>query len=433
MADKTYNSSLFKRIIDLGLVREAEVNDLVRIWRVGTGDEKAITLQNFVQTVNTDLGSGGFTLTEIVAIIEAEVANLPPAVTIGTPPNGLSLAGQELSLGLASTSTIGALSNTDWNTFNVKIGGTIASGQVAFGSGVNTIQGSNNFTFNGNTIGFRKSIPSPVASGSAFLFYGLAGVLSSSTVGNDMILSLNSYFNGTNTVRVVNGNVSTIYFDPNGNIQLLNAISGTAGSTVSFIEQFRLFNSGNLLLQTGGTFSDSGNKLDVNGTTRIRTISNLGVASTEVLVPSATGVVSKRTVAQFRTDIGAQATIAGTATEGYVATAISGVATWQSSAGQVPNTQVFTYVSSNVFTLSFSAPNVIYLSLNGQVLREGGLYDWTVSGTSLTVSTPLRSGDEIAILYYANLPVVTSYNRNIDGGVPDSIYLAIQNVDGGTP
>jgi len=38
-------------------------------------------------------------------------------VTIGTP-NGLSLAGQVLSLGLSSTSTTGALSSTDWNTFN---------------------------------------------------------------------------------------------------------------------------------------------------------------------------------------------------------------------------------------------------------------------------------------------------------------------------
>lgn len=40
-------------------------------------------------------------------------------VTIGTA-NGLSLASQVLSLGLSSTSTIGALSNTDWNTFNNK-------------------------------------------------------------------------------------------------------------------------------------------------------------------------------------------------------------------------------------------------------------------------------------------------------------------------
>ncbi len=41
-------------------------------------------------------------------------------VTLGTP-NGLSLAAQVLSLGLAGTSTTGALSSTDWNTFNNKL------------------------------------------------------------------------------------------------------------------------------------------------------------------------------------------------------------------------------------------------------------------------------------------------------------------------
>jgi hypothetical protein len=41
------------------------------------------------------------------------------AVTLGTE-NGLSLVGQELSLGLASSTTTGALSLTDWNIFNSK-------------------------------------------------------------------------------------------------------------------------------------------------------------------------------------------------------------------------------------------------------------------------------------------------------------------------
>lgn len=40
-------------------------------------------------------------------------------ITLGTA-NGLSLSGQALSLGTASTSTTGALTSTDWNTFNGK-------------------------------------------------------------------------------------------------------------------------------------------------------------------------------------------------------------------------------------------------------------------------------------------------------------------------
>ena len=76
MSNKPYNSSLFKRIIDLGVVKEAEVDDLVRIWRVGTGDEKAITLANFVGTVDRDLGDGDSLLTEIVEALEERVAAL---------------------------------------------------------------------------------------------------------------------------------------------------------------------------------------------------------------------------------------------------------------------------------------------------------------------------------------------------------------------
>jgi hypothetical protein len=41
------------------------------------------------------------------------------SITLGTP-NGLSLSTQVLSLGLASASTNGALSSTDWTTFNNK-------------------------------------------------------------------------------------------------------------------------------------------------------------------------------------------------------------------------------------------------------------------------------------------------------------------------
>ncbi len=56
-------------------------------------------------------------------------------VTIGTA-NGLSLSGQALSLGLASTSTTGALSSTDWNAFNNKwsMGGNSVASEQNFGT-----------------------------------------------------------------------------------------------------------------------------------------------------------------------------------------------------------------------------------------------------------------------------------------------------------
>jgi len=51
--------------------------------------------------------------------VAANTAARHSAVTLGTA-NGLSLSTQQLSLGLSSSSTNGALSSTDWSTFNAK-------------------------------------------------------------------------------------------------------------------------------------------------------------------------------------------------------------------------------------------------------------------------------------------------------------------------
>jgi hypothetical protein len=60
-------------------------------------------------------------------------------VTIGTA-NGLSLSTQVLSLALASTSTTGALSSTDWNTFNSKESGITAGTTAQYYRGDKTFQ-----------------------------------------------------------------------------------------------------------------------------------------------------------------------------------------------------------------------------------------------------------------------------------------------------
>ena len=50
---------------------------------------------------------------------KAPISSVHNPVTIGTA-NGLSLSTQQISLGLASSGVTGALSGTDWNTFNNK-------------------------------------------------------------------------------------------------------------------------------------------------------------------------------------------------------------------------------------------------------------------------------------------------------------------------
>jgi hypothetical protein len=75
---------------------------------------KAITTTQ-ISNWNTAFGWGDHALAGY-----ATTSQLHNPVTLGTNQNGLSLSGQELSLDLASATTSGALSSTDWITFNSK-------------------------------------------------------------------------------------------------------------------------------------------------------------------------------------------------------------------------------------------------------------------------------------------------------------------------
>lgn len=74
------------------------------------------------KTLTLNQHDGGF--------IQANWTDNDTAITLGTPANGLGLVDQVLSLGLSSATTIGALSSTDWTTFNSKQGALNGTGFV---------------------------------------------------------------------------------------------------------------------------------------------------------------------------------------------------------------------------------------------------------------------------------------------------------------
>jgi hypothetical protein len=108
-------------------------NDLMLTFNQMNAAGTAVTTFNFVyptsntsRTYNLPNNDGTLALT----------SQLHNAVTIGTA-NGLSLSTQVLSLGLASSSANGALSSTDWSTFNGKqnaisnlIDGNVSTGYI---------------------------------------------------------------------------------------------------------------------------------------------------------------------------------------------------------------------------------------------------------------------------------------------------------------
>jgi len=69
-------------------------------------------------------------------------------------------------------------------------------------------------------------------------------------------------------------------------------LTGTSGLSISnnnnSTELFRLFNNGNLLLQNGGTFTDAGYRLDVNGTARV----SGGTAGSLIITSSYFGILT---------------------------------------------------------------------------------------------------------------------------------------------
>jgi hypothetical protein len=96
-------------------------------WEKVDNTDAVISVNGFVGAVvltTTDVAEGTnlyYTEARVDANtnVAANTAARHNALTIGTA-NGLSLSTQVLSLALSSTSVTGALSSTDWNTFNGK-------------------------------------------------------------------------------------------------------------------------------------------------------------------------------------------------------------------------------------------------------------------------------------------------------------------------
>ena len=208
----------------------------------------------------------------------ALTSQLHNAVTLGTA-NGLSLSTQVLSLGLASTSANGALSSTDWNTFNgkqsalngtgfVKISGTTISydnSTYALDSAVVKLAGEQTIT------GVKTFSNMPILSAAS----GVNGQIVYADASNQLKTITNFKYNdSTGVITTLLGNLgSNAYTSTAYQPLLTNPITGTG--TTNYIPKFTGSTAlGNSLIFDNGTSIGIGTtspaqKLDVFGISRI--------------------------------------------------------------------------------------------------------------------------------------------------------------------
>jgi hypothetical protein len=199
------------------------------------------------------------------------------------------------NLPTASATNRGALSSADWTTFNSKqnaltnpITGSGASGQVAYFTGATTQAGSNNLFWDNTNV--------QLAIGTNTFFSTEKLLVSSNSPTGNTVLRISNTGTTTNTQSLVTFTLNTNSTaattaaiggnatDTSGNTALLFYTSASASAAV----RMQLRSTGNLIIQNGGTFTDSGQRLQVTGDTLLKGSGNTS-ATTALTVQNSDG------------------------------------------------------------------------------------------------------------------------------------------------
>jgi hypothetical protein len=161
-------------------------------------------------------------------------------------------------------------------------GSETASSAIARGQLLNTtlVAAANNDVLVGLDI-------NPTFTNGAFTGVSNIGLrVQNTTTGNNLsALFFTTIANNANTtaIRIVNtaSSVSSIINLVSGNVDNQNPYFAiqNRNNAGTINENFRIFQSGNVTIQNGGTFTDAGFRLDVNGTARVQDLVHLSNAS----------------------------------------------------------------------------------------------------------------------------------------------------------
>ena len=247
--------------------------------------------------------------------------------------------------------------NLSWGTIT---GGTGAAGQVTYWTGTNTQSGSNNLFWDNANVRLGIGTTTP-----------LVGLHISKTVGASVYLQDSDALSTVNITELTNtsGNFQIITRSSTGSY-VFDHWGITVGSPTNSYQRFftsgtevmRLHSTGNLALQNGGTFTDSGQRLQVNGDTLLKGSGNTS-ATSALLIQNSAGTAYFRAINDGRLQIGSDA----------------------------HNAQIFPF--STTQAPSLTSRNLMFYSTNGtQVASEGRFkFDGTsfvqTSGTVINVES----------------------------------------------
>lgn len=299
------------------------------------GGVRASLLTGFAVGTNTAIGSGDSVL-QAFGKVQGQLDARLVGTTIGRSMLGLADPSAITFPRFNANNTVSALSAADFRTAigagTGSIGGTIASGQVAFGTGANTIGGDSGLVW--DNVNKRLRVGTTSNNNASFQVAGTGLVadrntISGVTVDNVFISQpsnfVGSIFHAFDTVNgdayILNGNSnSALVFgtriSPNNFERWRITPSGILQSNGAQTIQTSTGNltlatgggNGNILLSPNGTGAvlvgttsplSGGGRLQVNGQLNVATVNN----ATGDFLTHVNGIVNKRTAAQVRAEI----------------------------------------------------------------------------------------------------------------------------------
>jgi hypothetical protein len=319
-----------------------------------------------IKTVNSNslLGAGNISVGTVTSVSALTLGTTGTDLS-STVANSTSTPVITLNVPTASATNRGALSSTDWSTFNGKFNlPSLTSGSVLFSNGTTIAQDNANLFWDdtNNRLGIGTASPATTLQ--------IAGT---TTTQNILVQTSATYDIGVSATRFRDA-----WFSRNvncGSIWANNLALGATNLTLynsSVAVIGTLFGTGNLLLSTG-TQTDAGYRLDVNGTLRVNsTASSYFVSSSNTAGSGAIkqGLVNGST---FTIDgangSGPRLGLSSTPTGGYDFFEIGAFASANNFATKARNFRILSTISSVE-----DARLVLFAGTGNLTLQSGGTF-----------------------------------------------------------